>query len=230
MIDLHSHILPKMDDGSSGVEESLALLEMLKGQGVETVVATPHFYPTKDTPEAFLARRQTCWDALSPELGETPSILLGAEVAYFDGIAACADMEKLQIGDTRLLLLEMPFRDWTDAMVEEVCAIPERLGLYPVLAHVHRYCGRKQLKKYLPKLLSQGVYLQCSPEGLLEGWNKRWLMQLVKAGHIHFLGSDCHNITTRPPRLNRAARLIRQKLGEDALDALNAGAADLLNM
>ena len=230
MIDLHSHILPKMDDGSSGVEESLALLEMLKGQGVETVVATPHFYPTKDTPEAFLTRRQACWDALSPELGEIPNVLLGAEVAYFDGIAACADMEKLQIGNTRLLLLEMPFLDWTDAMVEDVCAIPERLGLYPVLAHVHRYCGRKQLKKYLPKLLSQGVYLQCSPEGLLEGWNKRWLMRLVKAGQIHFLGSDCHNITTRPPRLNRAARLIRQKLGAEALDALNAGAADLLNM
>ena len=57
MIDLHSHILPGVDDGSESVEMSCAMLNELQKQGVETVVATPHFYPQQDTPERFLRRR-----------------------------------------------------------------------------------------------------------------------------------------------------------------------------
>ena len=57
MIDLHSHILPQMDDGSRSVDESLQMLAALAAQGVTDVAATPHFYASENSPERFLARR-----------------------------------------------------------------------------------------------------------------------------------------------------------------------------
>ena len=65
MIDLHTHILPNVDDGSSSLEESLALLRMLASQGVTLTAATPHFYATSDTPEQFFRRREAAWKQLS---------------------------------------------------------------------------------------------------------------------------------------------------------------------
>ena len=62
MIDLHTHILPNVDDGSSSLEESLALLRMLASQGVTLTAATPHFYATSDTPEKFFRRREAAWN------------------------------------------------------------------------------------------------------------------------------------------------------------------------
>jgi len=60
MIDFHSHILPKLDDGSSSSDESCKLLRCLATQGVESVVATPHFYADNESVERFLARRNLC--------------------------------------------------------------------------------------------------------------------------------------------------------------------------
>lgn len=230
MIDLHSHILPEMDDGSSCVEESVSLLNMLAEQGVETVVATPHFYATKDTPERFLCRRAESAARLNWGAEQGPQLLLGAEVAYFEGMIGSRELEKLQIGDTGLLLLEMPFVPWTDRMVEAVCSFPERLGVQAVLAHVNRYCARNQMKKYADVLLSQGVLFQCNPEGLLEGWDRRWLLKMLSQGNIHFLGSDTHNLTGRPPKLDAVAEVICRKLGRETMEDLNARARELLGL
>ena len=89
MIDLHSHILPGMDDGSKNPEESAALLRMLQQQGVTTLAATPHFY-ARETPEAFLKRRQEAVAKL-PIMEDGPRMLLGAEVAYFSGMGNCEE-------------------------------------------------------------------------------------------------------------------------------------------
>ena len=62
MIDFHSHILPAIDDGSQSVEESLEMLRALKAQGVDTVIATSHFYATHRSPESYLQRRKAAFD------------------------------------------------------------------------------------------------------------------------------------------------------------------------
>ena len=81
MIDFHSHILPAIDDGSKNVEESIVLLDMLKDQGIKTVVATPHFDVQRETPAAFIERRQESYEMLRPHLKkDPPEIILGAEV------------------------------------------------------------------------------------------------------------------------------------------------------
>lgn len=219
MVDLHSHILPQVDDGSRSVEETMQMLSLLASQGVETVVATPHFYAWKDTMEAFLSRRQTAYSQL-PEDNALPKICLGAEVTYFAGISRSEELKKLQLGQTKLLLIEMPFDDWTDRMVAEICDLPIQTGLQPVLAHVDRYRHRSQMGKYSQVLLSHNVYFQCNADAFSRGAKSHWALKQIALGNIHFLGSDCHNLTHRPPLLADATEKIRKKLSEEALDRI----------
>ncbi|MBQ8395535.1 MAG: capsular polysaccharide biosynthesis protein, partial [Oscillospiraceae bacterium] len=64
IIDFHTHVLPKIDDGSSSLKESIGMLRLEAEQGIETVVATPHFYANHDSPEAFLERRKMAQERL----------------------------------------------------------------------------------------------------------------------------------------------------------------------
>lgn len=230
MVDLHSHILPGIDDGSQSVEESRALLALLREQGVETVAATPHFYADRDNPEDFLRRREEALAQLDWGGTQLPRILLGAEVAYFDGMSHSADLPRLQLENTGLVLVEMPFTAWTQRMIREVCQLPLQTGLTPVLAHVGRYRRKDQLPKFERQLLEQGILFQCNAEALLSMKDRRWSLSLLKKGNIHFLGSDAHNLTTRSPQLAQAAAVIAQKLGTDALTRLTALSKELLNL
>ena len=229
MIDLHTHILPNMDDGSKSPEETAALLKLLTQQGISTVAATPHFY-AQEAPDVFLRRRSAALEKMRsiPE-AEAMTILPGAEVAYFSGIGSCEALIPLQIDQTRLLLVEMPFGAWSDHVVEDVCEIPIRLGLIPVLAHVNRYPGREQFPKYKDALLAGGAYFQCNTEAFFTFRSRRWALELLKKGYIHFLGSDTHNLTTRPPRWTEARAIIEKKLGENYLEYLDQEARSILN-
>ena len=215
MIDFHSHILPAMDDGSKDAEMSAALLQMLRQQGVTTVVATPHFYADKHNPAEFLQRRAAAF----ANLPETDlQVLLGAEVAYFDGMSHSDALRQLCVGATRLLLVEMPFATWTERMLQEVCDIGMRQGLQPVLAHVERY--RSQFMKHRDFLTDREVLFQFGTEVFLDWRSRRWALDCLDRGEVHFLGSDCHNLTTRPPRIGEAARTIVKKRGAEALNEL----------
>ncbi|MBO5868498.1 MAG: hypothetical protein J6Q54_06295 [Oscillospiraceae bacterium] len=214
MIDLHSHILPNMDDGSQSTEETAELLKLLTEQGVTTLVATPHFYPHLDNPEDFLERRSASL-ANMPQVENSPELLLGAEVAYFSGLSCSEEMISLQLGNTGLLLIEMPFTPWSEHIIHEICEIPATLGLTPVLAHIDRYLANNQLPKHLNNLISCGVYLQCNADSFLSWRTRGKVLKLMKNGYIQFLGSDCHNLTSRKPQLGEAAKVIQKKLGEE---------------
>lgn len=228
MIDLHSHILPKMDDGSQSVEETLKLMEMLHHQGVTRVAATPHFYPDRESPESFLQRRDASLAKLPPEVAE--SLLIGAEVAYFSGIGNCKAVTPLQLGRSGLLLVEMPFHAWNDRMIADICDIPRYLGLTPVLAHVDRYRLSSQFPKYHKELLANDVFFQCNADAFQRPMCCRWALRQLRKGHIHFLGSDSHNLTSRPPKLDLAIAAITKKFGQSAIEYLDETAKELLNL
>lgn len=217
MIDLHSHILPGMDDGSADVEESLWLLDALAGQGVTLVSATPHFYATREYPEDFLCRRAQSMALLAPHLTAVhPTIRMGAEVHYFEGMSRAAGLEQLCIEGTSLFLLEMPYGTWTDHMVDEVLALSRTEGMSVVLAHVERYLAH-QPKQLWERLTRNGVLLQANAESFTRWLGSGRVLRLLRDGKLQFLGSDCHNRKDRPPHLAQARARIEQKLGREAL-------------
>lgn len=230
MVDIHSHILPEMDDGSACAEETTQLLCLSRQQGVTLMAATPHFYATKDTPEKFMDRRQAALEKMEYDAQTMPQLLLGAEVAYFGGMSRCEGLGQMQIGQSGLILIEMPFSPWPDRVVDEILSFRSRLGLIPVLAHVDRYGRGNQLPKYREQLLEEGVLFQCNAGAFLDPFSRGRYLRMLGRQEIHFLGSDCHNMRSRPPRLGEAQNVITQKLGIQAVERLNAFAKDMLNL
>jgi len=228
MIDFHSHILPAIDDGSSSVTESLQLLTQLREQGITTVVATPHFYADAQSVDAFLRRRD---DAYHQVMGQcvdaVPQIRLGAEVLYYNGISHLDGLERLCIEGTRILLLEMPFTRWSSTVLREVLEIANNMDVTVVLAHIERYM-RYQRSGVLDELRRQGVLMQVNASYFAERVTRRSALRQLASGHIHLLGSDCHGVHNRPPRMQEALVIIRKKIGDDMIEELNGYAYDLL--
>lgn len=212
MIDIHCHILPEMDDGSRSPQESRSLLEISAAQGIGCVVATPHFYAGEDTPAGFLRRRAAARRRLENVLRPgLPEIKLGAEVYWFEGIGRCEELNLLKLEGTRLLLLELPLSRWSRRMLREVLSIQARPETTVVLAHIERYL-RWQDAETWDTLLDAGVLNQCNASFFLDWRTRREARKLLRAGRVHFLGSDCHNVSTRSPRLGEAlARLDAQE-------------------
>ena len=207
LCDVHAHFLPGMDDGCKTVEESICFLESSYDQGVHKLFATPHYYPVESV-EAFVQRRQTAAEqlcsALKKQNREMPGFLLGAEVAYHPGLGQEQDLKKLCLGNSQYLLLEMPFQQWSGEMLRTVRNICLD-GYTPVIAHVERY-WKMQSAQNLARLLELEVLVQMNAAQLLHfpgaGHGRRLLKQRV----VQLLGSDGHNLTTRPQKLGLAVQ------------------------
>lgn len=213
MVDFHSHILPEMDDGSGSVEESVEMLSALARQGIDKVIATPHFYANDESVPDFLIRREKSFADLSVSLDEDlPDILLGAEVKYYEGISRMAELEALCIGNTGLLLLEMPMKRWTEYTLRELIDISCSGKITLVLAHVERYLSLQHTGT-IEYLLKNGILLQINAGFLCGTFSKRKALGLLKRQAVHFIGSDCHNMSDRPPDIGRAYEIILKKLG-----------------
>lgn len=228
MIDWHSHILPGMDDGSKDVAESISMLQMQTSQGVGTVIATPHFYANDETVASFIERRHKAFKTLKEQLPENaPNILLGAEVRYYPGISRLEGLHDLRTEGSKLLLLEMPMSVWTETMVRELIELSGKNSVRIVLAHVERYL-KLQKQSTWDRILESGIMMQVNASFFTSLASKRKAITLLEKGMVQFLGSDCHNLTTRPPILGKAFDVIRKKLGEDFLDQMNQYGYSLL--
>ena len=234
MIDFHSHILPGIDDGSRNVKMSLGMIEALGRQGVDTICATSHFYVSQRTPEHFLERRQEAYELLEPVLNDdAPRILLGAEVLYFPGISRLESLPDLCLEGTDVLLLEMPFTEWKEYWVREVQDLALSGEFTILMAHIERYYAR-QPRQVWDRLLELDVLMQANADYFLQQdsifrfRNRNKALKLLKEGRIHLLGTDTHNLTSRPPRMKEARAVIREELGKQALERIDELGEELI--
>ena len=215
MIDWHCHVLPAMDDGSRDLEESIAMLDALKHQGVEIAIATPHFYANEESVDTFLSRRNASRDLLASRTSSNDvRVLCGAEVRYYPGIGRMEGLERLAIEDTNLLLLEMPMAKWTDFTVRELSELASTRGLKIIMAHIERYLSLQD-KKMIAQLCEAGILMQSNASFFDRMGTRQKAIKLLDTGYIHFVGSDCHNMTVRPPKIDLAYDYIQKKLGKD---------------
>lgn len=226
MIDFHSHLLPGIDDGSDSTETSLAMLDLWRSQGIRRICCTPHFYAYSNTPARFLVNRKNAYEKLQIAMRQAdsspdvwPKLLLGAEVHFFDGMSSSEDLPSLCLHGTNLLLVEMPFRKWTDRMLEEIVQINHR-GLQPVAAHIERYFDFNSGRMIRRFMEDTGVMIQCNASFFLNQRTRRHALKMLKKEQIHFLGSDAHNMEGRKPNLGPALELIEDKLGGASLEWL----------
>lgn len=228
MTDLHTHILPEMDDGAQSVEEALQMLQMQADFGVDTVALTPHYYRKKESIAEFLARREASLTRLleKTEGQKIPHLILGAEVAWMPGMADWPELEKLCYQGTKTLLVELPVMPWDDAIFRDLYSLEVRRGLMPMIAHIDRYFGC-QKKKDIECLLEMGYPIQVSAEVLSWTFARKKALDLVE----HYDGlliSDCHNLTSRKPNLEEGMKIIEKKRGRQTAKQAAALTDDVL--
>ncbi|MBQ0125877.1 MAG: hypothetical protein KBS59_06095 [Clostridiales bacterium] len=219
LYDMHSHILPEMDDGSKSADQTLQMLNGANSQGVCAIVATPHFYAEKQTPDEFLARRGEAVQKLKAMSPLPVPVYLGAEVLYFFGMGSCAELDKLCIAGTKYLLVEMPFSKWTGEVISDIADIKSKLGIIPIIAHIERY-ERLYSRDMLERLVSAGAVIQSNAE-FFTGKTRRKALKMLDMGYVNLLGSDCHNTTSRPENIALGAREIYDH-DEYALEKINS--------
>lgn len=229
MIDWHNHILPGVDDGSSGDDESIHMLEMQALQGVNTVIATPHFYANDESSESFFRRRGEAFEILKSKMHSgLPKILQGAEVRYYQGISKMNELKSFCIEGSKLLLLEMPMAVWSEYMIRELVELSSENSLRIILAHSERYV-KIQNKEVYKRLLESDILMQVSADYFTSFSTKRRALSLLGEGHVHFIGSDCHNTASRPPNIGKAFDTICKKFGVDFLNQMNEYGKSMLN-
>ncbi len=220
-IDFHSHVLPQMDDGSASVEESLEMLAASRAQGVEVMLATPHFYAVDESLELFLERRARAAELLREQYHSElhPRICLGAEVEFFSGIARSRLTEQLTVAGTRLILVEMPFMRWSEAQIAELAFLRENRGLIPVVAHIERY-EKYQKRGTVESLIERGILFQSNAEYFLDAKTAKRAKRRLLRGEIAVIGSDSHNMSTRVPNLMQACEEIERSGGSEILEEM----------
>lgn len=196
-VDMHSHLIPGIDDGSKSMEESIELIKRLQSYGLKKIITTPHimseFY--KNTPEII----ELGLEDLRKEIArEQISIEIHAAAEYYmDEIF----LEKVQNGDKlltisdNLVLVETGFIN-RPQMLLEILFTMEMNGYKPILAHPERYQYLQTDKKLLSDLLDREVYFQINLLSLTGFYSKpikTFSEMLIDENKVRFFGTDCHN-------------------------------------
>lgn len=217
--DIHSHILPGVDDGASNLYEASSMLSIAYKEGIRCIVATPHFIADgsgvsmEALQEAFASVKKEA-NKISPDL----KIYLGHELFHSQDILNLLERgEALTINSTRYILIEfLPRTSFGDIWSNLHKYLLN--GYYPILAHTERYIDLVHNPELVGDMIRSGIYIQINVGGFIRR-NKRtnFCNKLIKRGWVHFLGTDSHGTISRAPLIKAAAEIILKKYGEKTL-------------
>ena len=215
MLDIHTHILPEMDDGAKDKEEAAALITLLKNQGVTIAVLTPHYYPFEEKLPDFVERRLKSYESISDS---GFNMIPASETYLSESLFSNDSIDELTIANTRYLLLELPyFERWgADSVYRQISRMISKYNIRPVIAHADRYeciTGKKGMA--IQKLTDLGCLIQINIDSVIDRETRPLMIKLIKEGWVDFVGSDCHNLLERPPRFDLFNKIMRKKLHTD---------------
>ncbi len=227
-IDFHSHILPGIDDGSRSVEESIKILDKMALDGVDVVVATPHFYCSKTSIHRFLDKRADAYERLKKELKpEHPKILLGAEVLYNFALIGKDALKRLAIDDTGFMMLEMPYSKLDESIIEGVDKIVSEMDVKLIIAHIERYLNFTSMNS-LCSLMDMDVLGQINAESLMHFRSRSDCIKLINKGYVQLLGTDTHRIDRGDATYNEGLAVLKKKVGRDFLEEIETNGRRVL--
>ncbi|MBP5288910.1 MAG: hypothetical protein J6Z79_03450 [Clostridia bacterium] len=192
--DIHSHLLPGIDDGARHVSESESILCQLREEGLTHLAFTPHFYPAHDSIDRLLSRREASARRLaeSPGFGAfTPAF--GAEVYLTEALFNHEGIARLCYEGTRFILTELeygvPFGKGVERKLERLI---NDLSLVPVLAHIERFPYLLNSPELVAYLREMGCLCQMNLDSFGNVFMKRKMLRLAGEGMVDYLGQDLH--------------------------------------
>lgn len=212
MTDLHTHILPGIDDGAIDEGVSSEQMKSLLEQGVDKVVFTSHYYGRKRSPKQFLEARADALCRIKDLIPEGMETYLGAEVHFAAEMAASDEsICSMAIGDTRYILAELPFTTaWNKGLWRRLEDFISSTDYIPVIAHVERYDEARKKPSLLSELVDMGCLLQVNTQAFLKKEDSAMAFALLEHGLVHCLGTDTHNMRERAPKYAAAKEAIEE--------------------
>ena len=230
LVELHTHILPNIDDGPQDLASALLMVKSYANSGVTTVVATPHFYVDRLSEVEFLLKRNLSFEMLEKEIEkqEVPVRLIkGAEV-FFSSQLLDLELDKLVIEGTNYMLLEFTPSFTPVFLKQQIFSITSQ-GIIPILAHIERYKFLMDDYKEIIKLINLGVLMSINTSTVLNKSKRRLVKRLFDGNYIHLIASDAHDIEKRPPNLVLAYQYIEKHYSKDLSEYLQDNAEMIIN-
>lgn len=221
MVDIHSHILPGLDDGSPAFEISLNMARMARDAGTTDIVATPHANACYGyEPEVVFELIEKLQNAV----GDGIKIHRGCDfhLSPQNIQAALREPSRFAINGLSYLLVEFPEVTLFQGF-EQVFSNLMSVGLTPIVTHPER---NHHLAADIPRLrrwVEMGIPMQITAQSLLGKFNPepaRWCLQMLNQGQVHFVASDAHDLVHRPPRLDEARAFLVNQFDEEYAELL----------
>lgn len=228
-IDFHAHFLHGIDDGAYDLITGISMLTESRRQGVEYVLATPHFHHDDTDISRACSVRDAAVDEVENYASEhsldIPGIITGFEVDFYSGLKSEPDIGKLCIAGTNLLLVEMPYVPWKQNDIEALFELT-LVGIKPVIAHIDRYFRHFGDSVFSIFELDAVFQLNCKVMETISGRN--FVKKIVKSGRTCVMGTDMHNTDTRCCNIAKAHNSALKKLSPYADRLFYDNAAELL--
>ena len=228
LVDVHSHILPGIDDGSPDVETSLKMIEALQSQGARAIVLTPHYYSDSISYEDFVARRDNALHLLEKSLPPgSPKLIPAAEVYITKYLLNNSNLDALKIGNTNYALIEHPFScDFSQKTYDRLLSLNYDYGIKPILAHIERYPAFMDDGDLLDSYIEMGCIAQVNISSFVDSSRslRKKLFKYLESGRIHLIGTDCHNLSSRKPDFETGVNAIIKKCVAEAVEVLERNA------
>lgn len=225
--DIHSHILPGIDDGSRNWDMTMQMIMQSWEAGVRNMIATPHYLPWHHRlkAESVLMLVQETQEKAQAELGIDMRIYPGEELYYHNDLLNELEQGKaLTLAESRYVLVEFG----EDAPYSEIRIAAEKFRRSPwklIIAHVERYEALRKKDNYV-EILNMGVELQSNAEEMQRRMfdkTKRWLKRCYDKQEITYVGSDAHDPIKRPPLSDKSLKWFQDHLDAEYREKLFGG-------
>ncbi len=217
-IDIHSHILPGIDDGSDSMETSLKMLRMAEKDGISQMILTPHYKPWHRNTDHIEIRDKVA--QLQERMRQEEidvRLYTGGELYYHSSLTEELDqgMAETLAGSGYVLVEFDPLVDY-DYIRNGIYALLMG-GYYPIAAHVERYRNVCCKTDRIIELMEMGCLMQVNAGSIMGQYGigtKQLTKKMLKQNMIHFVATDAHDLDRRTPCLSRCAEYIGRKYGE----------------
>jgi protein-tyrosine phosphatase len=219
MIDIHHHLLWGMDDGSTSLENSVDMAKMAAADGITHIVCSPHANSTYLYEPIAVAEKIRELQLLLDREGVALKLGQGSDfhMSYENIQEARVDPGKFSINGLGYLLVEIPDYGISRGLTEIFYQL-QLAGLTPILTHPERNPTLQADPVRLVDWLRGGVLIQVTAGSVVGRMGKhaeRMAHNLLENHWVHFLATDAHNTSSRPPKMREAFELVAEKHGPD---------------
>ena len=224
MIDLHTHILPNIDDGSRSIDETFNLIKEAKEAGFQKIVLTSHYM--ENYYETEIAEREVWVKAIYENLQAKNvdiNLFLGNEIYMSENIIKLLEERKAStINDTSYVLFELPLNAEPLNLYDVIYEM-QQYKLVPILAHPERYSFVQREPELVYDLVEKGVLMQANYGSIIGQYGQKAQMIVKKffeGNMIHLLGSDVHRQNTIYPKIPQILSELNSLIGEEKIEEL----------